>query len=116
MRKLMLLALPLLLCVAMSQAQNVTGSVKDEQGKNLSGASVALKKSKDSSVVKLAVTNTSGQYSFAGVPSGQYFINVSFVGHDVKNSSSFEVGGSGDVKGPDFTLNKAAGNLKEVTV
>jgi iron complex outermembrane receptor protein len=116
MRKLMLLALPLLLCVAMSQAQNVTGNVKDDQGKSLSGASVALKKLKDSSVVKLAVTNTTGQYSFAGISAGQYFVNVSFVGHDVKNSASFEVGGSGDVKGPDFTLAKSSGNLKEVTV
>jgi hypothetical protein len=116
MRKLMLLALPLLLCAAMSRAQNVTGNVKDEQGKSLSGASVALKKLKDSSVVKLAVTNSSGQYSFTGIASGQYFVNASFVGHDVKNSSSFEVSGSGDVKGPDFTLIKASGNLKEVTV
>ncbi|WP_315819790.1 hypothetical protein [Paraflavitalea speifideaquila] len=44
MRKLTLLTLLLMLCAALTQAQNITGNVKDEQGKNLSGASVALKR------------------------------------------------------------------------
>lgn len=116
MRKLTLLTLLFMLCVALTRAQNITGNVKDEQGKNLSGASVALKKVKDSSTVKLGVTNSAGQYSFTGINAGQYFINVSFVGHEPKNSSSFEYNGSGDVKGPDFSLSKLSGNLKEVTV
>ncbi|MDF2187024.1 TonB-dependent receptor [Paraflavitalea sp. CAU 1676] len=116
MRKLSLLTLLLSLCVAMTQAQNISGIVKDDQGKNLSGASVALKKLKDSATVKLGVTNSSGQYSFTGINAGQYFVNVSYVGHDIKNSPSFEYSGSGDTKGPDFTLTKLSGNLKEVTV
>ena len=48
-------------------AQTITGTVKDEQGKTLSGASVALKKLKDSTVAKLAVTNASGRYEFASI-------------------------------------------------
>ena len=116
MRKLTLLTLLLMLCAAITQAQNITGTVKDDQGKNLSGASVALKKVKDSAVVKLGVTNSSGQYSFTGINAGQYFVNVSFIGHEAKNSPSFEYSGSGDAKGPDFSLAKASGNLKEVTV
>ncbi len=116
MRKLSLLTLLLSVCVAMTQAQNITGNVKDDQGKNLSGASVALKKVKDSSTVKLGVTNTAGQYSFTGIAAGQYFVYASFVGHDGKNSPSFDYSGSGDLKGPDFGLSKATGNLKEVTV
>src|SRR5262245_50103836 len=116
MRKLSLLTLLLSLCVAFTQAQNISGIVKDEQGKSLSGASVALKKVKDSATVKLGVTNGTGQYSFSGINAGQYFVNVSFVGHEVKNSPSFEYSGSGDLKGPDFSLGKISGNLKEVTV
>ncbi len=116
MRKLTLLTLLLMLCAALTQAQNITGNVKDEQGKSLSGASVALKKVKDSATVKLGVTNNSGQYSFTGINAGQYFVNVSFVGHEVKNSPSFEYSGSGDANGPDFSLTKLSGNLKEVTV
>ncbi|MBS1567355.1 MAG: carboxypeptidase regulatory-like domain-containing protein, partial [Bacteroidetes bacterium] len=47
----------LLLCFAAMAspvlAQDINGSVTDEQGKPLSGASVTLKKTKDSSIVKL---------------------------------------------------------------
>ncbi len=74
MRNLLLL----LLCVltgAVSYAQQITGNVKDEQGKNLQGATVALKKLKDSSVVKLGITNTNGNYTFAIIVTGSYFIN-----------------------------------------
>lgn len=116
MRKLSLSTLLLVLCAIVSHAQNISGTVKDDQGKNLSGASVALKKVKDSSTVKLGVTNSSGQYSFTAIDAGQYFVNVSFVGYAPKSSASFEYSGSGDAKGPDLTLAKVSGNLKEVTV
>ncbi len=116
MRKLLLTFLPIVLCALMTQAQHITGNVKDEQGKSLSGASVLLKKVKDSSVAKLSVTNASGQYTFEGIRPGSYFINVSFVGHAPKNSPSFEVSGSGDINAPEIVLGKATGNLKEVVV
>jgi hypothetical protein len=35
-------------------SQTISGTVKDDQGKSLAGASVALKKVNDSSIVKLA--------------------------------------------------------------
>jgi iron complex outermembrane recepter protein len=116
MKKLILLALPLLLCAAIANAQQVKGSVKDEQGKALSGATVALKKVKDSALVKLAATNGSGQYSFTGINAGSYFLAVSYTGHVAKNSPSFEVSGTGDVNAPDVALTKASGQLKEVVV
>jgi iron complex outermembrane receptor protein len=116
MKKLILLTLPLLLCVAIANAQQVKGSVKDEQGKALSGATVALKKVKDSALVKLAATNTSGEYSFTGINAGSYFLAVSYTGHVARNSPSFEVSGAGDVTAPDVALTKASGQLKEVVV
>lgn len=116
MKKLILLTLPLLLCAAIANAQQVKGSVKDEQGKALSGATVALKKVKDSALVKLAATNTGGEYSFTGINAGSYFLAVSYTGHVAKNSPSFEVSGTGDVTAPDVALTKASGQLKEVVV
>ena len=94
----------------------IKGNVKDEQGKPLPGASIALKKAKDSSLVKLAVTSPSGHYEFAGIQPGKYFINSSFVGYAAKNSSQFEVSGAGEINVSDLTLNKVSGNLKEVVV
>jgi hypothetical protein len=115
MKKLILLALPLLLCAAVTRAQQITGSVKDDQGKALSGATVTLKKVKDSALVKLAATNAAGQYTFTGIKAGNYFVAVSFTGHTAKTSASFEAGG-GNVTVPEITLTKTAGNLKEVVV
>ena len=101
-------------CMVMSQ--NITGTVKDDQGKTLSGASVALKKLKDSSVIKLAVTNSAGKYEFPSIQAGNYFVNVTYIGHTPKNSSSFEFSGTGDINAPEIGLEKAGGNLKTVTV
>ena len=41
-------------------AQQVSGSVKDQTGKTLSGTTVSLLKAKDSAVLKLAVSNADG--------------------------------------------------------
>jgi iron complex outermembrane receptor protein len=116
MKKLILIALPLLFCAAITKAQQVTGSVKDDQGKALTGATVALKKVKDSALVKLAATNAGGQYSFITINAGNYFVAVSYTGHTAKTSAAFEVSGTGDVTAPEVTLTKASGQLKEVVV
>ena len=116
MKKLTLSMLTVLLCVA-AMAQNITGSIKDDQGKALSGATISLKKVKDSAVVKLGVTNQTGQYSFTGMAAGKYFVAVSFVGYMPKTSPAFELSGSGDVSVPEMSVTKAsASTLKEVAV
>ncbi len=116
MRKIIMMALPIMLCAAVSQAQNISGNVKDDQGKALSGATITLKKAKDSAVVKLNSTNSSGQYSFAGINPGNYFVAATFTGRAQINSPAFEFSGTGDVAVPDVVLPKATGNLKEVVV
>ncbi|THU42051.1 TonB-dependent receptor [Niastella caeni] len=108
--------LPLLFCAAVTKAQQITGNVKDDQGKGLSGATVTLKKVKDSALVKLAATNAAGQYSFASINAGNYFVAVSYTGHKAKTSAAFEVSGTGDVAVPEVVLTKTSGNLKEVVV
>ena len=115
MRNLVLL----LLCVftgAITYAQQITGSIKDEQGKTLQGATVSLKRSKDSSVVKLGVTNSTGSYMFINIANGKYFINTSHVGYVIKNSPAFEVSGEGLVPVPEILLSKGSGTLKEVAI
>jgi hypothetical protein len=116
MKKLILLALPLLFCAAITNAQQITGNVKDDQGKALSGATITLKKVKDSALVKLAATNAAGQYSFTSINAGNYFVAVSYTGHVAKTSAAFEVSGAGDITVPEISLTKASGNLKEVVV
>lgn len=114
--KKLLLSLSLIACVAFTQAQKITGTVKDENGKALSGATIALKKVKDSAVVKLGATNTSGHYQIANIPAGHYFVNISFVGYVPTNSAAFELTGGSTHQVPDVVLVKATGHLKEVVV
>ena len=116
MRKFYLSILGIILSGSILLGQTITGIIKDDQGKTLSGASVALKKLKDSSIAKLAVTNSSGRFEFPSIQPGNYFLNVSYVGHTSKNSASFEYSGAGDMTAPEVSLIKTVGNLKEVTV
>lgn len=101
---------------SISYAQQITGRIKDEQGKALSGATVALKKTTDSAVVKLGVTNSTGGYSFSNIAKGTYFINTSHVGYGIINSPAFEVSGEGAIIAPEVSLSKSSGTLKDVTI
>jgi hypothetical protein len=103
-------------CMAAAQAQKITGNVKDEQGKALSGATISLKKVTDSAVIKLSVSNASGDYSFTDIGAGKYFVTVTYTGHVPVNTPAFEVSGTGDVTVPPVTLTKATGELKAVAV
>ncbi|MDB5199627.1 MAG: TonB-dependent receptor [Chitinophagaceae bacterium] len=101
---------------AITYAQQITGSIKDDQGKNLQGATISLKRAKDSSVVKLAVSNSTGNYTFSNIGDGKYFINTSHVGYRAQNSPAFEVSGEGRVTVPEVSVTKLSGSLKEVAV
>jgi len=96
-------------------AQQISGISQDDQGKALSGSTVALKKAADSSVVKLSVSNAAGKYSFANIASGHYFLNISHVGYNAANSGVLEVNGE-DVTVPAITLAKASSDLTAVVV
>ena len=96
-------------------SQFISGTVKDDQGKTLAGASVSLKKSADSSIVKIAVTGSAGDYSFPDIAPGKYFVNTSFVGFTISNSPSFDHSGSATTA-PAIILHKLSGELSAVTV
>ncbi|RYG43813.1 MAG: carboxypeptidase regulatory-like domain-containing protein, partial [Chitinophagaceae bacterium] len=83
----------MLLFPFVSLSQSISGTVKDDQGKTLPGASITLKKTSDSSIVKIAVSTNTGTYQFQTIPAGKYFVNASFVGYVAYNSSSFEHSG-----------------------
>ena len=116
MKKIVTLLTVFITTLSAVQAQKVTGIVKDEPGKTLSGATVSLKKSKDSSLVKLGVTNSSGKYEFLNIQPGKYFISTSHISRITANSPVFEASGSGDITVPEIVLIKTSGNLKEVVV
>ncbi len=104
------------LMASASKAQQISGIVKDQQGKGLDKSNVSLLNAKDSSVVKLAATTSEGKFSFNVVKEGRFLVSASFVGYQPVYSQPFEVSGSGNINLPELTLSKISGNLAEVTV
>ncbi|MEJ0104380.1 MAG: carboxypeptidase-like regulatory domain-containing protein [Bacteroidota bacterium] len=98
-----------------TQAQQVNGLAKDDNGTAVGGATISLMKATDSSVIKLAVTKPDGTYGFSGIREGNYKVLASHVGYKPVFSSKFSLGGS-DVTVPELKLSKIAGNLNNVTV
>lgn len=104
-----------ILLTAFVQAQTVSGIVKDEKGKLVNGASVALQKVKDSAVVKIAVADNEGKYTFNNITNGNYFVTITAVNHTAKKSAAFEVNNN-IVQVPEIVLAKAVKQLEGVTV
>src|SRR5579872_4485281 len=115
MRRLVLL-LSVLLCCKGLEAQLITGFARDDEGKPLQGASVALRKNKDSSVVKFSISTTNGQYEFSPIPAGQYFVTISHAGYATRSSPPFETAFAGTVQAPGLSLSRAPAALKQAVV
>lgn len=113
MRKLAVLFVSLGLFTA-TQAQKVSGIVKDEKGKGLEKTTVSLLRAKDSSVIKLSVTNNDGLFSFQSV-AGSYLLSTSHVGYTNAYSKVFEVSAV-DVIVPEINMAKMSAELAGVTV
>ena len=98
-----------------AQSSKISGSINDEQGKALSSTTVSLLKAKDSSLVKVSLSDKTGQYEFINIKDGNYFIATSTVGFSKKSSQPFEVKGS-DISVPSFSLKQVPNNMNNVTV
>lgn len=111
----LVLACVLSASTAMAQtAAKIAGVVKDEQGKPLQSATVSLLREKDSSLVKVAVTDVAGQYEFIGKP-GRYKISVVLVGYAKSTSAGFDFSTT-DVNMPVLSLSPSAREMNEVVV
>jgi len=113
MRKLILFILGGMFMTTAMNAQKITGTVRDEQGKAVNKATVSLLSAKDSASLKLAITDKDGQYTFSPEV-GQYFVTVSHVGYITSWSQKIE--NTSDVAVPELQLLKAEAALSGVTV
>jgi hypothetical protein len=117
MRKFGSLLIGFSLLVTAASAQQVSGNVKDQQGKSLTNSTVSLLNAKDSSVVKLAASNNEGHYSFNGIKAGNYIVNVTHVGYVPVYSARFSFSGSGETNvAPLQVVKPTNGEMKAVVV
>jgi hypothetical protein len=58
----------------------VKGEVRDAENQALIGANIALLKVKDSTVVKIAITDLDGKFELENIKNGQYLLSISSIG------------------------------------
>lgn len=103
--------------IAQNKIGKISGSINDNANKPLQSISVSLLKAKDSSLVKVAVTDKEGRYDFINIAEGSYRLSVSSVGYEKEFSQSFEISAAQTsfVMEP-MTISEAAKSLGAVTV
>lgn len=104
-----------------SFAQNgngkVTLKVTDEKGQPLPYASVVLRQSKDSTLVKGELSATGGEVSFEKIGHGQYFVQASLMGYQAAFTPAFSIDAQHtSVQFPNITLSPSSKTLQGVSV
>jgi iron complex outermembrane recepter protein len=97
-------------------AQQINGSIKDGQGNGINNVTVSLLFAKDSSVSKLAVTKSDGQFSFTNLKADKYLVTASHVGYQPFYSKAFDFDGNTTISLPASNLEKASKDMTAVTV
>jgi hypothetical protein len=69
----------------------IKGTVEDSAGKPLASVSVSLLKNTDSSTIKIAITDRSGQYLLSNIPNGKYLLSFTHIGFTTSYSSSVNI-------------------------
>lgn len=115
MRKLFAFLVPAILFCTAGSAQTITGIVKDEQGKAVDKTTVSLLRAKDSSVIKLSVTDNEGKFRFE-TEAGQYLLSATHVAYIPVFSKPVDVSGAGEVSAGELSMVKKEGSLQGVTV
>lgn len=120
MRNIFTLAAGLLFCaIAFSQTKigKISGSITDESQKPLQSVSVSLLRAKDSSLVKIAVTDKEGKYEFEKIAEGKFLLSVSSVGFQKKFGQSLEItADNSSFKAETIKLSADAKAMQGVTV
>ncbi|MES2378931.1 MAG: TonB-dependent receptor [Bacteroidota bacterium] len=120
-RQLQLILLLVVICSSQTYAQKgggqISGQVKDPQGKPLAGATVVLQNLPDSLKRQSAIAGQNGEFVFTGIVKGSYVLHVSHIGFQTFLASNLLIDDAYPIQLPLIILQPAAGNaLKEVVI
>jgi hypothetical protein len=96
--------------------KTVTGIVQDNKGKGLAGVSVSLLKAKDSSLIKVGVSENDGHFEITTNALGKFLLSYNALGFAKKYSSVFELTAQDNYQASTVSLTVSTGKLEEVTV
>ena len=118
MRKLFsfLLIFQLVSGVALAQSAGINGVIRDEDGKPVASATVSLLRSKDSGLVKMAVSDAAGSYEFSTIREGQYLVSVTAVGFAKALTAPFTFSAVSAFTVTPVSLVRAGGGMEGVVV
>src|SRR5687768_4637117 len=111
--------LVLCFCSVAASAQSdgkIQGLVKDEAGKGIGSATVSLLKAADSSLVKVALSESSGAFEFSNIKEGDYLFSASNVGHVKTFSAAFHLAAGAAAEVPAIVLAANNANMSAVVV
>jgi outer membrane receptor protein involved in Fe transport len=95
---------------------NVSGSLLDEQGKPMMYATASLLNAQDSTIVKGAISNDQGVYTFDHIKQGKYLIKATTVGYQKAVSQPITVASNRSVTVPELKMQPSAHSLNTVNV
>ncbi|OQP53326.1 hypothetical protein A4D02_21755 [Niastella koreensis] len=102
---------------AQSRSGKVSGVITDDNAQPVESATASLQRAKDSSLLKVALTDKFGLFEFENLAQGDYFVIVTAVGFIKTSSKKFTLAPSAVYKIPSFQLKKSeAKALGAVTV
>ncbi|NCT93138.1 MAG: TonB-dependent receptor [Chitinophagaceae bacterium] len=95
----------------------LTVTVQTAQQQPMENATVELRKLKDSAIAKTALTDKSGQALLENIAAGSYFLRMSSINHETRNSESFELSAEKpNLALPAIVLQPASNVIAGVTV
>ena len=104
----------LLLVPSLLLAQfTIEGTITDQQEQPVPYVNVILLEAASQKVFQGMATDEAGEYSFEGVPQGEYLLRASFVGFEIHER---EIAISQDMEIPPIVLAEVANNLDEVAI
>ena len=115
MKKALTLVFLMLATLIHAQNGSVSGQIIDDAGENVSFATVILKNTADSAMVKADASSLEGEFTFLGIQAGQYFLEVSYVGYQTFISDPIEFDGT-EYSFQQIELLTQAAELEEVVV
>ena len=110
------IALTLLSIFSGSAQIAITGTVTDEKSQPVGFASVALVAAADSQLVKGALSDTTGAFSIADVPSGEYRLLINMLGYETQYTEPFTIKTDSKNVTADISLKEADNLLREAVV